>query len=62
MIVYRKAPFDDTSRSLLNLTQIYMNWPYKYDNTSFVYISKSTFYNLNAFTNTTALATYSGID
>lgn len=62
MIVYRKAPFDDTSRSLLNLTHIYMKWPYKYDNDSFILIANSTFYNLNIYNNVTALAAYGGVD
>lgn len=62
MITYRKAPFDSSSRSLLNMTHYYMKWPYKYDNDSYIYISGSTFYNLNAFSNVSALAVYGGID
>ena len=60
MIFFRKQLYINSWSSLLNMTHVFMTSPLSYDPDygSFILIQNSTFFNLNAHTNVTALAIY----
>lgn len=60
MIAYRKPAYDPLARGLLNLTNLFMTTPSGLEIGSSITLKDSTFDNLNAFTNLSALAIYEG--